>query len=121
MKVHGSAAVEQALASHKVKWFEVQTLKVVDLHAKLPTNTLSYKDHRNVLDFYLKFQEKDWTDATIMWTINRQTYLRYHNTSRLCLSRLRLDEDSGPRAEHLRRDAPCAPSLHFIMLKREMA
>ena len=116
-----SPIVKKALSSHKVKWFESQAIKSSDPHENLPTNSLTYNDHGKVLNYYLHNNKQDWKEACLMWTINRQTYLRYHDTIRLSLSRLRLDEDSGPRAEHLRRDAPCAPSLHFIMQKREMA
>jgi hypothetical protein len=114
-----SRTVNQALDCHSTKWAIEQAAKISDPHSGLPTDVITYDEHRKAFDFMI--QQRDWRDITWCWSTCRACYLRYHNVHNMLMSRMRLELNSGPRMKNAARDAPCAPCLAYILRKDELA
>ncbi len=76
--------VLKALECHGAKWREVKSNKYTDPHADLPTNVLTYEEHRKALLYMIPLPE--WRDLTFTWSTCRSTFIRNVSSSRMLLS-----------------------------------
>ena len=79
-----SRIVLQSLECHNARWCAVEAAKLTDPHDDLPTNVLTYNDHRR--GFLHMLEQNDWHDMTFSWSTCRSTYLQNHNARKLTLS-----------------------------------